>query len=270
MPNFPRTLARLLRVRPLHSYLQLITSYRAYKQPLHHYLLGFILNLLPLSAYPLSVRVRHRHSKYLNIVATNHGDLITINEIFGWQVYKYQNLPGDIIVDLGANTGISASYFLSFPTTHHVYLFEPNPYLKDTCLLNLNRYNPSRYTLSNIAISNDDTCKNLHISDHSRYSSLSVDEASLNSTILVDCVTLATILSDIHAVRGRIDLLKIDIEGSGYISLDSIPVSFPVFPRLILIEEDLPSDLSLLWLTKHYSRRILPSGIYEYVLIEHS
>jgi FkbM family methyltransferase len=265
LTQLSKSTSRLFRRRPLAYYLLNLRAILVYKNFLKDFIFSFVLDFT--HAYPRTVTIRSKHQN-LTLYASNHGDMMTINEIFVWQCYPYESLHNDIILDLGSNTGISTAFFLSTNPYSKVIQYEPNTQLSEYQQLNLKAFPTNRFTTYSAAIGPLSGTGTLQLSHHSRYTSINLS-TPIDSTKNVEVYSLESIIRDAYQVHGSCDVLKIDIEGYGYISLDSIPLNFPILPRIIYIEEEQDSALSLGWLKANYSCWIHPSGIHIYSIKSH-
>ena len=202
-------------------------------------------------------------ARYSNLYVKDLGDRMTANEIFCWECYKYKNKPGDTILDLGANTGISANYFLSLDLNNQCMLIEPNGDLKNDIKANLRQYSATRYEIKIAAVGPTAGKGTLNQTGHSRYSQLSYDHDTKKD---VEVITLSSAIEECIARFGSCDVLKIDIEGLGFAALDTIPIDFKYKPRFILIEEENLEKYNLQWLRANYSSSRHTSGIHKFSL----
>lgn len=256
------TSSRLFRPRPLAYYLLNLRSILVYQNYLKDFILSFALDLS--TDYPRTVALRSRYSK-LSLYASNHGDMMTINEIFVWQCYPYKSSMNDVILDIGSNTCISTAYFLLTNPNSKVIHYEPNTELLESQQLNLHSFPDHRFSTRTVAIGPKSGTGTLQRSHHSRYNSLELLPPTDN-TGNIQVNSLESVILEAHETYGSCNILKIDIEGLGYISLDSIPLDFPVLPRIIYIEEEQDLSLPLLWLNANYTHSSHPSGIHIYTL----
>ncbi len=137
----------------------------------------------------------------------------TVNEIFCREDYRV----GDelaVAVDVGSNIGISALYFLTRNGTSRVYCFEPDPRNVERLRLNLAGYE-DRYTVEPVAVGLEDGEVTFQTEPTGRYGHIGADrDDAEGEAITVPCRDLNGILDDVLAREGRIDVLKIDTEGS--------------------------------------------------------
>jgi FkbM family methyltransferase len=129
--------------------------------------------------------------------------LSMLDEIYGNGIYSFvcgTNEP--VIVDIGANIGISVNYFLASYPGARIYAYEADPAIFEYLRHNVDTGN-AHVELINQAVWHEDTCL--------RFAQEGADggRLSMNGGIEVAAV-------DVRKVVGnrRIDLLKIDIEGA--------------------------------------------------------
>jgi FkbM family methyltransferase len=137
-------------------------------------------------------------------------DMITVNEVFCVGVYP---VPPDasVIVDFGANIGISALYFLTEARHSRVHLFEPNPRLSERLRDNLTGF-ADRVAISEVAVSTHDGATSFGVEPTGRYGGIGVPWAS--ELIEVPSRSADSVLRQILRDDGRIDVLKIDVEAT--------------------------------------------------------
>lgn len=179
----------------------------------------FVRYLAGTGEYPYTVRLRTPQS-WLALRLNSAHDLLTVNEIFCRDDYHADGSE-EVVVDFGSNIGISAAYFLTRTPTAFAYLFEPLPSnvakLKD----NLHPFE-GRYELRELAVGVSDGEVEFGWEDTGRYGGV---DAHLEHSITVTCVNSQTVLKEIIGKHGRIDILKIDIEGLEAQVIDNIPPS---------------------------------------------
>lgn len=135
-------------------------------------------------------------------------DIFVVGEILHEQQYRLESrLPDDAtIVDLGANIGISVVWFLAQCPGAHVHAFEPAP--DNLRFLEHNVEGLSHVTLQRAAVGNRSGSAMLHHGEFGGMHSLLIDGGGVTVPLLS--------LADYMQQQGisRIDLLKLDIEGS--------------------------------------------------------
>jgi len=139
------------------------------------------------------------------------------SEIFFDEAYKHSNPDGKDVVDIGANIGDSAIYFV-LRGAKHVYGFEPYSYVYKTALENtkLNRFE-DKITMLNSAIGDKDGTIILNPETQSFVGS------DLKASAKGDPVSLITLENVVNQFKIKDGLLKIDCEGSEYQILFSTP-----------------------------------------------
>ena len=133
----------------------------------------------------------------------------TYKEIFITEIYKFStNSAHPVILDCGANIGISTIYFaINYPSSN-IHAFEP-----DENIFKLLKQNVIDNKFSNIYLYNDavwnENCK-LSFSDKS--SEASQIDATGTSATKVNAIRLSVFLAKFD----KIDFLKMDIEGAEF------------------------------------------------------
>jgi FkbM family methyltransferase len=188
---------------------------------------------------------------------------MTINEIFCWRCYGGYSTKNNVVLDLGANIGLSSAFFLHSSNGSKVFLVEPNSFLNEAILKNLSNFDGARYFLLNAAAGMSNGQGIIEPgSSHSRYSTVSSTKGRGDFPIF----SLEFLIKKCIDKFNRIDILKIDIEGSGFLVLDSLPLEFNIFPKVIFVEEELDPNLKLSWINKNYSASKNLSGIHVFTL----
>jgi len=146
-------------------------------------------------------------------------------EIWSQEIYHFKtdtNCP--YIVDIGSHIGISILYFKALYPNCKILAFEPNPIsfgiLKENIFNNglediqlINKAISSNYSLKDFYIDNSDE----HWESNSSFLKGSWSEKESTKSIKVECTRLDEYIKDIE----KIDMLKIDTEGSEYEILNS-------------------------------------------------
>jgi FkbM family methyltransferase len=135
-------------------------------------------------------------------------DMRTVNEIFCRRDYKTGAGVG-VVIDVGANIGLSALYFLTRNRTSRVYCFEPNPANVKRLHANLADF-ADRYSVEQAAIWTHDGEVPFVVEPTGRYGRVDVDADGL----AVAARELNGVLEEVLRRDRRIDVLKIDTEGS--------------------------------------------------------
>jgi FkbM family methyltransferase len=157
--------------------------------------------------YPYRCRIRTPLGIVAPTLYTSH-DMSTVNEVFCRLDYR---APSDlrVAVDFGSNIGISALYFLTRNPTARVYLFEPNPVNVARLRANLAGYE-DRYELDAAAVAVSAGDVSFATEPTGRYGRISED----GDVITVPCRAVGEVMERILEREGRVDLLKVDIEGN--------------------------------------------------------
>jgi FkbM family methyltransferase len=153
-------------------------------------------------------------------------DLLTVNEIFCRLDYGTE-APG-LVVDVGANIGLSALFWLTRRPDSRVWCYEPNPENIPRLRHTLAGFE-DRYELVQAAVGPAETRARFTFDSSGRYGRLS-DHQDLGAELEVPVLALADELARVEREEGRaIELLKLDTEGSepelvASLSPDSPPV----------------------------------------------
>jgi len=146
-------------------------------------------------------------------------------EIWNQDIYYFDtDKDCPLIVDIGSHIGISVIYFKALYPNSHILAFEPNPLSFEILEENVNSNGLDNIQLINKAISSDNSIKDFYIdnSNNQWYSNSSFLKNSWSGkestkNIKVECTRLDDYVKDIN----KIDMLKIDTEGSEYEILNS-------------------------------------------------
>jgi len=144
--------------------------------------------------------------------------LSSLNEIFIDEIYKFDsNASSPIIIDCGANIGLSTLYFRQLHPTSIVYCFEPDPNLFDCLVFNIKSIDtkPIQVNAINKAISINNGKTLFHF--EGGHSGMLVSKIKHNVS-KVETVRLKDFLSEFN----KVDFLKIDIEGHENVVLPDI------------------------------------------------
>lgn len=156
---------------------------------------------------------------------------------------KHLVVPGMVVMDVGANIGFyTSALLLRVGRTGHVHCFEPNK-TNFAHLSSLVSHYPN-ITVNQCAIGSEGGGK-LFVNSSSnidhRLAAPSVGEGMHGGrdTVAVDVVTL----DDYCDKLGRVDFVKMDIQGGEYEALQGMLRTFERFPELLLIMEYWPFGL---------------------------
>ena len=188
---------------------------RLYKQPAQM----FRRYLTDAGTYPFNAQVK-TPAGWLDLELFTPHDVLTVNEIFCREDYLADQ-DDQVIVDFGSNIGISAAYFLSRGPKVHTYLFEPLDVNVGRLQTNLASFGTDRYTLTQVAVvPGPDGEVEFDWEETGRYGGVG---AATGHTIVVPSRNSTSILDEVVARHGRIDVLKVDIEGLEEEVIASIP-----------------------------------------------
>ncbi len=157
--------------------------------------------------YPCDIRLRTPVG-VVSVTLYSYHDLLTINEIFCRQDYRSDNLS--VAVDIGANIGISALYFLTRNTRSRVYLYEPVPTNLERLEKTLQAYK-GRYHVTEAAVADKSGTVEFAIEPSGRYGTMHSRPGDPHIQVL--CQDINTVLADVLAIEPKIDVLKLDTEG---------------------------------------------------------
>jgi FkbM family methyltransferase len=152
--------------------------------------------------YPWTVRIDTPLGRVSVTLHSRH-DLLTVNEVFCRR--DYGDPTGTAIVDIGANIGISALYFLTRQPGCHVWCYEPNPTNVQRLRQNLAPF-MDRVTVRQVAVGPERGRLGFFVEPTGRYGRLEAGQ-----TELVEVVTVTDVLEE---VGRNVDFAKIDTEGS--------------------------------------------------------
>lgn len=135
--------------------------------------------------------------------------LKTYQEIFVEEIYKFEsNKSHPVILDCGANIGISTIYFKTIYPNAIVHAFEPDANLFEILSKNIHANGFKQVELHQAAIWKEHTT----LSFDNKGSEASHIDTTGQTTNKVEAKKLASILANLDAV----DFLKMDIEGAEY------------------------------------------------------
>lgn len=204
------------------NYRTLVLSTRVFERPaavLYRYLTNR-------GAYPYEIALKTPTGPLMIDLPSFH-DLRTVNEIFNRQDYGTRD-DIDVVVDLGANIGISALYFLTRNRRCSVYCFEPSPVNLPRLERNLHPY-ADRVVIDRRAVSDVSGTFQFNAEPVGRYGGLLNEHytAPVVNVIDVEAIEINTALESVLAREPRIDILKIDTEGT------EIPIVKAIRPDIL-------------------------------------
>ncbi len=138
-------------------------------------------------------------------------DIFTLSGIFFDRDYAIQTpLPRNpVVIDCGANIGLSAIWFLGRWPGARVHAFEPEP--RNFRFLELNCGARSDVAVTQAAVGKARGAVRLHVAVHGALHSIK-DPSAGSRAIEVPCLTLADYLRE--SAVDCVDVLKLDVEGS--------------------------------------------------------
>lgn len=171
--------------------------------------------------YPWTLEVRTPIGR-IPLTLLHPHDVRTVNEVFFRGDYGSQR-PA-VVVDIGANIGISAAYFLSRSPDVKVYCWEPLPQNLVALALNTARFG-ERVVVTPHAVAPEAGEADFRVEEVGRYSGLAAyyEHDLETETRRVWCDAIADALAGVIAIEGRIDVLKIDTEGSEPALVSAVP-----------------------------------------------
>jgi FkbM family methyltransferase len=178
---------------------------------------------------------------------TRH-DLLTVNEIFFREDYGVSGRER-VIVDFGSNIGLSALYFLTHAPEAELHLFEPVPFNVERLKAQLSGFE-DRYVLHQVAVGAIDGEVSFGLEETGRYGGIG---KAVGRPVSVPCRSAETVLAQIAAEHGDIDLLKIDVEGHEQIILQCL--STEVLARIGKIYAERRLSQNPLQRTHHWTQR---------------
>jgi FkbM family methyltransferase len=140
-------------------------------------------------------------------------------EIFKKEIYRFDTEnETPLIIDGGANIGLSTIYFKQLYPKAKILAFEPDKKIFDCLKNNILDFNLADIELKNIALWNFDgqISFNSEGSDANRIES-SNNDTDFSDTYSVECSKLSNYLKDV-----KVDFLKLDIEGAEHEVIEEI------------------------------------------------
>jgi FkbM family methyltransferase len=187
-------------------------------------------------SYPYRCRIRTPAGVVAPTLNSRH-DMLTAHEVFCRRIYPVD--PGSaVIVDMGANIGISALYFLTEAPRARCHLFEPNPVMIGRLRENLRDFS-QRVVIHEVAVATFEGTVGFGVEESGRYGGIGVPT---NETIVVPCRSARSVLEDVVKAEGEIDLLKIDVEGIELELLRSLPITLLECVHAIHVETAFPRN----------------------------
>lgn len=197
--NVKTVAAALFEMRHYRAAMQIFETCNRPADFLARYLFG-------VGTYPREVQFK-THTGTVALLAFTHHDILTINEIFCRGDYRVEQ-SDTLVVDFGSNIGVSALYFLTRNPDAFVYLYEPVAENLAKLKANLVKFH-GRYELNEVAVGLSQGVARFGWEPTGRYGGIGV---KTGRHVEVPVVSAVDEIRRIIAERGRIDVLKIDIE----------------------------------------------------------
>jgi FkbM family methyltransferase len=169
----------------------------------------------------------------------SYHDLLTVNEVFCREDYQ---MGSDIrcVVDIGANIGLSALYFLTRHADVRAYLWEPVEENQVKLRQNLHQFE-TRYELFGEAVGDRAGIVEFGIEPTGRYGGIG---RPTGTTLSIPCRHINDVLTDILSREPQIDVLKLDTEGLEAATVAAIAPE--LLPRIkLLLYEDVVGGISI-------------------------
>ena len=171
--------------------------------------------------YPWTVTLRTPIGP-LDLLVPHAHDVRTVNEVF--HRHDYGTGRPEVVVDIGGNIGISAAYWLSRSATSRVHVWEPVPHNLQTLRHNVAPFG-DRCVVHEAALAPVAGPATFLIDPVGRYSGLAEYQSTTEGRVAVEvrCEAVADALTAVLEREGRIDLVKVDTEGSEDAIVAAIP-----------------------------------------------
>lgn len=176
------------------------------------------------------------------VAARGPHDLKIINEIWLDRDYAapgFTPQAGWTILDLGANKGFFATWALVTAPGSHVHCYEPDP-RNARCLQQNVRAFGKGATAHNVAVGSAPGELTLfRIGGRAGQGSVYRSRAESRGEIVAEVPVPVVALAELLAPFGRVDLMKIDVEGAEYdILLDSSTTALANVDRIVMEADD--------------------------------
>jgi FkbM family methyltransferase len=148
-------------------------------------------------------------------------DMSTVMGVFCREDYRLDR-DARIIMDIGANIGIASLYFLTRSSKPFVYAYEPVPGNIQTFRENTLAYS-SRCKLFRTAVAGRSGTGSFGIEPTGKFGGFKLAAAA---RIEVPCTSINDELERVLSEHGRVDCLKVDVEGTETEILSSIDLHF--------------------------------------------
>lgn len=163
-------------------------------------------------------------------------DVRTVNEVFCRRDYDaHVRQAPRVVVDIGANIGVSAAYFLTRRADSVVHCWEPVEQNLRTLRANVAPFG-DRCRVHEAAVAPEAGEAEFLVEPVGRYSGLAAHRARTpqDTPTRVRCDAVGDALRAVVAEHGRIDLLKVDTEGSEEAIVAAVPADLrPLIGRVV-------------------------------------
>lgn len=140
-----------------------------------------------------------------------HSFAFTYDEIFNKEIYSFESTNNNpLIIDCGANIGLSILFFKKLYPSSNIIAFEPDPTIYSYLTNNLDSYAFDNVVTYNLGVWKEQSTLKFWKEGSDAGRIISPFDSFPNDGIEIPTVRLSKYLSDVE----KVDLLKIDIEGA--------------------------------------------------------
>ena len=227
-----------------------------------------ILNILKyklvriIESNPILNLLIYNNIRYLKFLLPHEKDYLGMKKIC-------QNNINKVIIDIGANLGISSMGFRQMGFKNKIYIFEPNTFIFNTYLIKLKKKNKNIY-LKNFALGDINKKKHFYIPFYKNkaiHYFASFDKEYINNSIKM---TFPKVASKIKFKKKKIKIqkfdslkfnikphfVKIDVEGYDYFVLKGMLKTIKKYKPIFLIEYNEENFSHIDKLLKNYEKYI--------------
>ncbi|MDQ4039109.1 MAG: FkbM family methyltransferase [Actinomycetota bacterium] len=189
-----------LQLRHWAALARMITTYERPRAAIRRYLSNS-------GAYPWKPAIR-TPTGVIRPGLRDYHDLLTVNEVFCRRDYGHGR-DLEVVVDIGANIGLAALFFLTRDRSCRVYCFEPDPANSDVLRETLSGLE-DRYSLIERAVTPQPSA-HVGFVPQGRYGRFA---QAGEDAVEVPAIGMAEAIQEVLTGEPRVDLVKIDTEGS--------------------------------------------------------